>query len=451
MEPEVEAIKLGGVVKRGGLDMFKINWKKYISFNMLCKLALFAVILVLCACSDSDSAGKGSGENANKQADCWQTYIISAVLKIIDQLFVSSAQKVVDGGPTVIMMGFAVWMAFKMLKVLPSFKEENLGEVWTEIGQQLFLCAFCAWMVSSIGDIKWGIETFVIPIYQTFLELASRILEPNDFTINLGWLGRITFSSPHTRCESDFTTLNSIKNNIMPMTNCIVCLISSRLGSGIRIGISLLGSGFASSLVGLSILLFFTCAKFGFVLYLVDSLFRLNFAVILVPLMMMGIPFQFTRKWVVHCFLMFINSSGIMFFIGLLVALAIGSLQHILAGMQDATKAAFNGLGPSLMAMFLISLLLLNIPGLGVTLADKFVGGGGDLDFQKKISKFVMRAAKKIAATVLSAITEEATQSLTDALEKYDFYRDKIDTIKQVKTNITDKLNKIAGYNDDEE
>ena len=95
--------------------------------------------------------------------------------------------------------------------------------------------------------------------------------------------------------------------------------------------------------------------------------------------------------------------------------------------------------------------MLLNIPGLGVTLADKFVGGGGDLDFQKKISKFVMRAAKKIAATVLSAITEEATQSLTDALEKYDFYRDKIDTIKQVKTNITDKLNKIAGYNDDEE
>lgn len=432
--------------------MLKINWKKYLSFNVLSKVALFAIILVLCACG-KENPGAGSGENANKQVDCWQTYIVSAVLKIIDQLFVSSAQKVVDGGPTVIMMGFAVWMAFKMIKIMPSFKAESLGEVWTEIGQQLFLCAFCAWMVSSIGDIRWGIETFVIPIYQTFLELTSRILEPIDFTLSvkLGWLGNITFSSPNIQCESTFTQMTNIKAGIMPMTNCIVCLISSRLGSGIRIGIALLGSGFASSLVGLSILLFFTCAKFGFVLYLVDSLFRLNFAVILIPLMMMGIPFKFTRKWVKYCYEMFINSSGIMFFIGLLVALAVGSLQHILIGMQDMGKGDLNGVGPSLMAMFLISLLLLNIPGLGVTLANKFIGGGQGLDFEKKISKFVMRVAKKIAATALNALTDEVTESLTEALEKYEFFRDKMDTIKQVKSNISEKLNKLAGYNNDDD
>ena len=125
--------------------MFKINWKKYISFNMLSKLFLFAMVLVLCACSDDDTAGKGSGENARAQSDCWQTYIVSACLKLIDQLFLSSANKVIDGGPTLIMMGFAVWMAFKMLKVMPSFKEENLGEVWTEIGQQFLLQFFMVW------------------------------------------------------------------------------------------------------------------------------------------------------------------------------------------------------------------------------------------------------------------------------------------------------------------
>ncbi len=429
--------------------MFKINWKKYISFNMLSKLFLFAMVLVLCACSDDDTAGKGSGENARAQSDCWQTYIVSACLKLIDQLFLSSANKVIDGGPTLIMMGFAVWMAFKMLKVMPSFKEENLGEVWTEIGQQLFLCAFCAWIVSSIRDIQWAIETFALPIYRTFLELTSHLLDPRDITLRLGWLGSITFSSTHTQCEDTFTTLSSIKNGVMPMTNCIVCLINSRLSSGVKIGVGLLGSGFSSSLVGLAVLLFFTGAKFGFVLFLVDGLFRLNFAIILIPLMIMGIPFAFTRKWVKQCFLMFINSSGIMFFMGLLVALAVGSLEHIIKGMEDVSQNELNGLGPTLMAIFLISLLLLNIPALGVSLANSFIGGGQGPEFAKKVSKFVSRVAKKVAAEVLSALTNEATQELTDALEKYEWYRDKMDVVKQVKSKVNDKLNELAGYNDD--
>lgn len=109
-------------------------------------------------------------------------------------MFSDASGKVANGGSTIVMFGFAIWMAFRMLKILPSFKEENLGEIWTEIGQKLFLCAFCAWCVSDSGMISWTLKTFVVPIYNAILELGAQILgqvKPSK-TITLGDFGDVT-------------------------------------------------------------------------------------------------------------------------------------------------------------------------------------------------------------------------------------------------------------------
>ena len=429
--------------------MLKFNIKKYFSYRMFLKLCLLAFVLFLSSCGD-ENLGDGSDTNYEKQSQCWQTFIVGATLKIIDVIFGSSAGLVADGGATLVMTAFAVWLALKLLKVLPSFKEENIGEVWTEIFHKLFLCLFCAYIVHSVGNIEWSLNTFVIPLYNTFTDLASSILTTDDAgTIDLGEAGSVTFASEHKTCSATLSA-SGLRSSIEGMANCVVCLISSRLNAGIKIGISLIGINFASALVGLSMMLFFTLAKFGFVLFLVDSLFRLNFAVVLIPIMIMGIPFSFTRKWALHCFLMFLNSSGVMLFIGFLVGLAIMSLEQMMKHIGTQINAEnMEGLGPILMAMLMVSMLLINIPGLGVVLADKFVGGGGDMNFQKKISKFVVNAAKKMGAAVLAALTDGASNSITSSMEKYEKTRDILDTMKQVKNKVSSKLNDIAGYNDD--
>ena len=120
------------------------NIKKYFSFEVLRKLALFAIVILLSACGDENGMGNGKEANYETQSSCWQTRIIDAVLKIIDNLFSDAAGKVASGGSTIIMLSFSIWLAFKMLKVLSSLKEENIGEVLTEIGHKLFLCSFCA-------------------------------------------------------------------------------------------------------------------------------------------------------------------------------------------------------------------------------------------------------------------------------------------------------------------
>ncbi|MBQ8750921.1 MAG: hypothetical protein IJZ30_04730 [Alphaproteobacteria bacterium] len=434
--------------------MFKFDIKKYLSIEKLYKFGIFVFVLFLTGCEDGET-GEGADKNVEDQARCWQTHILSATLRIIDNLFSGASQKVSDGGPTLVMTAFAVWMGLKFLKVLPSFKGENTGEVMTEVGHKLFLCAFCAWIVSSTNEIVWSINTFLLPLYNAFLELASKVINVNSsVTYNLGEeLGSITFSNPDnaSTCKASLGTISGIREKVLPMANCLVCSISTRLNVGIKIGVTLLCHlKFSSIIIGITMLLIFTFAKFAFVLFVVDAMFRLNFAVVLMPLMIMGIPFSYTRKWSVWTILMFLNSSGVMLFLGLLVGLSVNSLETIMVHVGHLiTVGKLDNGNPVLLSIFMISLLLLNLPGLGVALADKFIEGGGDIDFQKKISKFVIDMAKKSVAAIASAITSGASKAVTDGLEKYEKTRDMADTVKQKANAISNKLNEIAGYNDD--
>ena len=413
----------------------------------ICKFAMVMLVFALTGCEGETSNASSAYE---KNAACWQAFILEATLKIIDKLFLDSSTKVANGGPTVILIAFSVWMAFKLLKVLSSFKEESVGEVWTEIGHKLFLCSFCAWGVYSTANIKEMVDTYIIPVYNAFLDLSSQSLDMKSETIQLpAGIGSINYSGQvQPTCTATMST-NSIKESISPMAKCLICNIVARLNAGIKVGSFLIGTGsFAGVIVGMIISICFWLAKFGFVFYLIDALFRVNFAVVLVPIFIMGIPFPFTRKWSLHTFLMFINSSGVMLFMGLLVSICVGTLQQILRYVGPSLDAGnTEGMGPVMMAMLMIAILLFNVPGFAVTIADKFIEGGGSSEASKKISKFVIDLAKKIGYAALSYVTQSATQEVTDALQEYERVREIHDTAKQKLSQINNKLNEIAGYN----
>lgn len=412
--------------------------------------------LLLCACDkDEDKSASVEGNYAG-QAACWQTKIIDIVLSQVNNMFSDAAGKVTSGGPLVVMIGFSIWLAFRLMKILPSFKEENLGEIWTEIIQKLFLCSFCAWAASSAGLISWTLSTFAIPIYNTIIELGANILgqvEPNK-TINLGEeMGTITFSGNYNNCSTSGLQASDLSGSIKPMSYCMACMISDRLNGGIRVGIVLLSSlDLGAMFVGLSMIALYTFAKFAFIFFLVDSLFRLNFAAFLFPLLILGVPFGYTRKWSKHGFEMFLNSSGIMLFLGTLIAISVSSLEFILETFADKeffTETSLAGQGPVLLSLWLIAVLIINIPGLACTLADKFIGGGRGLEFQKQVSQFAINTAKRAGAAILGSVTAGATRTITNTLEKYQGTREALDSVKTIKSKINSKINSMAGYNDD--
>lgn len=430
----------------------KLKYKLYAFLSNPMVRACFgvAIVFLLSGCEGDSSAG-GEG-NYKEQASCWQTAITGAVVEAVDYLYNKASTQIAKGGADLILISFAVWMAFKLLRVLGSFKEENIGEVWTEITHKLFLCAFCAYLVGS-GHVDEAIRTFVAPIYVTILELGIRILSTREVTASLdlgSYFGTISYTWHADTCPVDINMEpGKIMSAIQPASDCMVCGISDRLNSGISMGIRLISTGdIAAIFVGLLMLVLFTATKFGFVLYLIDGLFRLNFAAFLVPVLIAGVPFSYTRKWSKHALLMFLNSSGVMMFIALLIGIVIGALENIMTSYTfDETSMV--GMGEALLAMIMITLLLVNVPGLGVALSDKFIGGGGGVEFQKKITKFIVNAVKKLAAEILSASTTGATEGATDTLEKFEEVREVVDNIKQVKQSVSSALNNLAGYNDD--
>lgn len=418
---------------------------------------LLAMPLFLSGCENDDDTSLGQEGNYEGQSSCWQTKITNAVIALVNQLYNDSAIEVERGGSNIILVAFAVWMAFRLLRVLGSFKEESLGEVWTEILQKLFLCSVCAYFASRVDLINEAIQLFVVPIYVTILELATSMLENRTAgSVSLGAFGQINFDFDVPACPTNGVAIEAGRfDGIFEISNCVVCLISSRLNSGIRIAVTLISSlKIGAILVGIIMAALFTAAKFFFVLYLVDSLFRLNFAAFLLPVLIIGVPFKYTRKWSKHGFLMFLNSSGIMLFMALLVSLIVKTLEYLVAQYQDDfTPEGIEGFGTGLLAMILISFLLINIPGFAVALTDKFVGGGGGLEFQKKVSEFIVNSLKKLGASALSGITSGATNVITETMEKYEQTRKVLDNVKQVRNatnSMVNKMHSLAGHNDDD-
>ena len=413
--------------------------------NTICRCAMVLLVLFLSGCDDA----KGTNRSYDGSAQCWQGHVLGAALKIIDTLFSQSSAKVANGGASVVLIAFSVWMALRLLKVLSSFKEESIGEVWTEISHKLFLCGFCAVGVASSSNISEMIGLFVVPVYNTVLELASAAVDIDPKPISMKQFGTVSYAGTTPTCKA-VADISSLKNSILPMAQCLICNVNARLNSGIKIALYIMSSGnVAAMVIGLIVLFCFLCAKFGFVLFLIDSLFRVNFAVVLLPIGIICVPFAFTRKWALHAFLMFTNSSGVMFFMGLLVSIIVGTLQELMRHLGPSLDTGnTQGLGPVMMALLMISILLYNIPGLAVSLADKFFQGGGSADAMKKISKFVVTLAKKVGYAVLGSATQGATTELTDSVEKAEELYEAYDNMKQMKNKVTQKINEIAGRNE---
>jgi hypothetical protein len=431
--------------------MFISLFYRIITHKSLQRLLLLIFTFTLSGCDDDTSTGED--ENYNGQAKCWQTSITGMVLKSISSLFSDAAGKIAGNpgaskvGVNIICILFAVWMAIRLLKVLSSFKEENLGEVWTEIGQKFALCAFCAYILADVDSLSNALRDFVLPIYLTLLDLASRLLGTENITsIDLGFFGTITYSSEYQKCTITVpSSFENFQNTLQSSVNCLVCNISDRLNGGLKIAIALICSLRVSAfIIGLLLMILFIAAKFCFVFYLVDALFRVNFAIYLLPFLIVGIPFSWSRPKCAHMFKMFINSSGIMMFMALLISIVMSSLEAIY-GTLTLNTSTLEGLSPELLSLVLIGLLILNTPGLAVALTDKFIGGGGTSKLQEKISKFVMRLVRSAAAIAMDSTTGGATSKLNDMLDKYEKVRDAKDAVKRA----SDTVSSLAGGGDD--
>lgn len=423
--------------------MFKdVNIKQILRVMLVVLFAAF----MLTAC-DSPKEGKtslnadkraalsvkddsGQQKLANQHRECWQTGIIDLLYENMGKVAMGMYAKITDGALPLMMIAFALWTIFRLLKFVGSFTEDSPAEIWNEIVRKLFVCLICGLIASSTTQILWLLNTVVFPIYYAFLELGAAILnstgDGSNFKVNNGVVIKffqelITPSQP-VMCTAPALGQASIESLSFPdgprtMMNCMICAVNERLTLGFYLSFKVMAApGFMPLITGLFILLCFTFVKLGFVFYLVDSIFRFTMMAVILPILVMSYAFKQTSSWAKNGFLTIINSAALMMFMAVMMSMALLAMEQIISDNSDifdksVTKDSFAEFSIPFMCIMLIAFLIVSSVNIAQQVTDSLVGGNSDSAFQKRAGKL----AAEIFWGALSIVTFGGARKIRDA------------------------------------
>ena len=401
--------------------MFKdVNIKQILRVMLVVLFAAF----MLTACEQDDSIGGRSraamaapvGEDpiseetmknaSNAHRECWQTGMIDLLYQNMGKIAMGMYAKITDGALPLMMIAFALWTIFRLLKFVGSFTEDSPAEIWNEIVRKLFVCLICGLIASSTTQILWLLNTVVFPIYYAFLELGAAILnsagDGSNFkagsTVLSFFQEKLTLNEP-VMCSAPAIGKASIESLSFPdgprtMMNCMICTVNERLTLGFFLSFKVMDApGFMSLITGLFILICFTIVKLGFIFYLVDSIFR--FTMMAIILLIMSYAFKQTSSWAKNGFLTIINSAALMMFMGIMMSMALLAMEKIITDNSDifndnANEMSFSEFSIPFMCIMLVGFLISSSVNLAQQVTDSLVGGNSDSLFQKRVGTFVM-------------------------------------------------------------
>ena len=390
---------------------------------ILCAVFLFA------ACSggngslpgsqdDSQMGDVSNGTLASENRQCIQEDVLNKfytglsgmALKVYSQL---ASEDLLS----LMVLAFSLWMAFQVLRHVSATTPESLGEFWTKILRKGAICFACGYLASSSENILYTINTFVFPIYITLLQFASSILEmmgngntstalqiPGDMGINEEIRYQITDSGCSLSGAGVKMTTGSFPQEPLQMMGCMACAVNSRLSVGYTIAVKVLfGTNLFGFFVGLFLVAAFTLTKWGFVLYLVDSIFRLTMMIIIMPFLILFYAFEQTRKWTNTGFKIILNSAALMLCLAVLVSMTIFAMENMLKNRELGNFgdiSAYESFGTVPLSMMLMGFCILKAAGTAVSLSESITGGSGDTSFQKKMAALVGTIAAGVFALV---------------------------------------------------
>lgn len=436
-------------------------------FKILC-IALCAVFL-LSACS---SSSKICSDEGNTQASaeesgksCWQKDFLGLFYDKIGKLSLNAYKKITTENLSAVMaLAFTVWMAFQILGHVATTSPESIGEFWNKIIRKATVCFICGTLASSTGGLIYVLNTFIFPIYITLLEFASEILDITNSSssntalyIDGGEDGFQICETYHNVKSSGKCTIaagaikftdSSFPKQPLEFMGCMACAVADRLNVGYTIAMKLLClESVLGVIISVVLVACFSIAKFCFALYLVDSIFRMDMMLIVLPFLVLFYPFEQTRKWTGVGFKYILNSAAIMLCLVVLVSMTILAMERILIAPQmnfTYDEDTFSSMGTVPISIMFLGFIIIKAAGMSVTLSNSVTGGSGETRFQKKMKALV----GTIAAAAFEIITWGSGKAVTAAIQHFERLRMIAEKVKKAKQKINkarNAMNKMAG------
>ncbi len=364
-----------------------------------------------CVTSDDDKNVMNNGQPnednvcVSGRKQCIQGSILKVFYNGLSDMTLSVYGKVTSEDLLSLMvLAFALWLAFQVLRHVSATSPESISEFWTKVLRKAAICFACGYLASSPTNIIYAINTFVFPIYMTLLEFAAAVLslmsqksgsirdvvidgdtEPVSFTISDGGCS-IPAGTSMQMSESSFP------QEPLEMMSCMACAVSDQLNAGYTVALrGVFGNGVFPFIVGLFLMAAFLIAKWGFVLYLIDSIFRMIMMIVIMPFLILFYAFEQTRKWTNVGFKIILNSAAIMLCLAILVSMTVFAVNDLLTsnGNQYGDLEQYQSFGTIPLSLILMGFVIIKATGMAVTMAESVSGGGGDAKFQQKVAALI--------------------------------------------------------------
>ena len=429
----------------------------FAKFNIL-KFLRMAVVFVpfalaLSSCSKDSSiedVDKTDEEMADEMQGCWQEGIIDPLYKVMGETTMGMYTKVTDGAMAVVMIGFAIWFALRLLKFTGSIAEDRAMGVWNEVLRKLFVCLFCGVIASSTDNLLYLLNTFVFPIYNAFLELGGKILAEavkDENVVDVKVLGYDLHPDKTILCQpvgNSAASLSGFPDSTLSMMKCMICAVNQRLTLGYAIAVQVARApGFLSLINALLLIITFTIVKVSFVFYLIDNIFKFAVMIIMLPILVMMYPFK--PGWARFGFKTIMVSSAFMMSIAVMIAMALMAVIEIIQlnpslFNPDDPQAHVNELSAVMVALLLISFLIVGTIKVAQTVTSAVVGNA-ESKFQEKLKGVAMMALSIFTGGVAGMIGKIGmVQRMSNRYQNSAFGK-----AMQKRREVMDKVNKWAG------
>lgn len=306
--------------------------------------ALSCILLVCALCMvSSDASARNPGCSWSKRCypGCKYTKVESCTLcplfvlvfNTVSKVGSLSAKNFSDGIIQVVVVFFGVWLAMEVIKFVASMKTKDLKD----FAQTLITKGFTIILVVTI--LKTGVgnfyNIFIQPVYNTAQSMARIMFEESN---NIG----THKDDKKAKKDKSITGIKEIKNGLPSSIGVSIVTTMTMMENRIRmikaLGSSLVCSSFQDAWIGI-------IPKFKYLIYggsiwlltmamivvipflMIDAVFELGVATLLMPFAVGAYAFNYTRKYCKKVWDTFLNSAMSFLFTSIVVLILLGALQ----------------------------------------------------------------------------------------------------------------------------
>ena len=249
-----------------------------------------------------------SGEYKD-MSKCWGCTIFDAIFNAINDIIKVLYVDMSYGALGLLTIIFALWIAYRVGKVLFSFKEPDTKEFWTDFAKMAFAVSFCAVILMNKGTIMYFLSYTITPIFQAVVDFSVALI-----TKSFSSIGVVT---DYSSCTAPFAGDGGeevLDDGLKESFICLIYKIGLKLDYGMFLGYKLMCQGFVQFFFAIPLLIVFILMAFMFPFVLVDGIFRIGVMLVLLPVLIAFWPFPILRKY---------SSEGWKIFIGAMVHIMI--------------------------------------------------------------------------------------------------------------------------------